>query len=654
MGEKGLRYMITDSWEAGLQNWTDSMITEFSRRRGYDMIPWLPVLTGKVVESSEASDRFLWDFRKTIADLTVENHYDQLTEILKERGMGRYTESHESGRALIADGMDVKRKAEIPMSATWTPGGFNAGTEVATSYKADVRESASVAHLYGQNLVAAESMTAIGTAWAWSPELLKPTADMELANGLNRFVIHTSVHQPVDDKIPGLGLGPFGQWFTRHETWAEQAGPWITYLARSCYMLQQGKFVADVAYFYGEDNNITALFGSKLPDIPDGFNYDFVNSDALINLLSVKNGMITAPSGMIYSFLALDSNSIYMSLPVLRKIRDLVNEGAIVAGPKPVNTPSLKDDLNEFRSIVNQLWANEKGVTETGKGKVYSGEPLAEVMSSLKLKPDFEYHGSMPDSRLLYVHRKLGKTDIYWVNNRNNRVEDIEVTFRIEGKVPEIWHPVTGKIEKASYIIGNRATRIPLHFEPNDAIFIVFRGNAQKPFYTVPAIVEKQLAVVDGEWDLKFQKERGAPASIKMNELASWAHSTNDSVKYFSGTGTYTKTIDAPDEWFASDARLWIDLGEVKNLAEVIINGKSMGIAWKKPFRINVTGALTKGKNILEIKVTNLWVNRLIGDAQPGVTKKITYTTMPFYRADSPLLPAGLLGPVKIFMQTNQ
>ncbi|MCL4484334.1 MAG: discoidin domain-containing protein, partial [Bacteroidetes bacterium] len=235
MGKKGLQYMITDSWEAGTLNWTDKMMTGFKNRRGYDMLPWLPVLTGHIVESAEASDRFLWDFRKTIADLTAENHYDQLTTLLHERGMGRYSESHENCRHMVADGMEVKRTADIPMSATWTPGnvGGNATGEVAVHYKADVRESASVAHIYGQNLVAAESLTAIGTPWAWAPESLKPTADMELACGLNRFVIHCSVHQPVFDKIPGLGLGPFGQWFTRNETWAEQAGAWTTYLARS-------------------------------------------------------------------------------------------------------------------------------------------------------------------------------------------------------------------------------------------------------------------------------------------------------------------------------------------------------------------------------------------------------------------------------------
>ena len=216
-------------------------------------------------------------------------------------------------------------------------------------HDADVRESASVAHIYGQNLVAAESLTAYLHAWAYSPETLKSTADRLMAMGLNRFVIHTSVHQPVDDKIPGLGLGPFGQWFTRHETWAESARPWTTYLSRSCYMLQQGKFAADIIYYYGEDSNITALFGRQLPDIPAGYNFDFVNADALKNRLAVADGKITTATGMSYRVLALDPNSQHMSLGVLRKIRDLVKAGAVVVGPKPVESPSLADNQAEFR-----------------------------------------------------------------------------------------------------------------------------------------------------------------------------------------------------------------------------------------------------------------------------------------------------------------
>ena len=649
MGKKGLQYVITDSWEAGAQNWTDSLMTDFKNLRGYDMLPWLPVLSGHVVESAAASDQFLWDFRRTLSDLLTKNHYNQMTTLLHERGMGRYTESHESGRAFIADGMEVKSKADVPMSATWTPGGFGGGTEVATSYKADVRESASVAHIYGQNLVAAESMTTIGNAWSYSPEKLKPTADMELANGLNRFVIHCSVHQPVFDKLPGLGLGPFGQWFTRNETWAEQAKPWTTYLARSSYMLQQGKFVADVAYFYGEDNNITALFGDKLPDVPSSYNYDFVNADIVTNILSVdKNGDIITPSGMSYHLLALDASSKYMSLNVLRKIKELVKAGASVVGEKPVGTPSLSDDPAEFKNIVDELWANGKGENNVGKGKVYAGQTIEQVLVSMKIAPDFEYTKPRDSTKLMFVHRKLDDVDIYWVNNRMNRVENLETTFRVKGKAAEIWNPETGQIVAASYQIADGHTTVPLKLKPNDAVFVVFRKKADSSSLKMTPPVETQLAVIDGAWKVSFQENRGAPAQVAFDHLASWSENADLGVKYFSGTGNYTKTIQAPDDWFKKDSQIWIDLGSVKNLAEVVINGKSLGIVWKTPFMVNVTEALKKGENTIEVKVTNLWVNRLIGDQQPGVTKKITYTTMPFYQAGSPLLPSGLLGPVTI------
>jgi hypothetical protein len=650
MGKRGLKYIITDSWEAGVQNWTDSMRTEFSKRRGYDLLPWLPVLTGRIVESSQASERFLCDFRKTIGDLTVENHYDQLTTILHNRGMGRYTESHESGRAFIGDGMEVKRKADIPMSATWTPGGpeGDPNSVVATGYKADVRESASVAHIYGQNLVAAESMTAYGNTWAFSPERLKPTADMELACGLNRFVIHTSVHQPVSDKIPGLGLGPFGQWFTRHETWAEVAKPWTTYLSRSSFMLQQGKFVADIIYYYGEDNNITALFGNKLPDIPSGYDYDFANSDVILNALSFENGLFTTPGGTTYKLLVLDQNSQNMPLPVLLKIKAMVEKGAVVAGSKPVDSPSLSDDQTEFRKVVNELWNTSNGEYKVGLGKIYAGKSLADVLTAMQISPDFNYTKPLETTNLLFVHRRLSKADIYWVNNRNNRVETLDADFRIAGKAVEIWHPETGKIEKASYKIEAGRTIVPLHLQPSDAVFVVFRKDVGNTSYTAPETIEKQLAVVNGAWDVSFQPDRGAPVKITLDTLSSWSVNSDAGVRYFSGTGTYTKNIRVPETWFKKGERIWIDLGVVKNIADINVNGKNIGIVWKLPFHEDITDALKTGDNLLEIKVTNLWVNRLIGDQQPDVTKKYTYTTQQFYRADSPLLSSGLLGPVQI------
>lgn len=647
IGEKGLQYVIFDSYEAGIQNWTDHMKTEFRTRRGYDILPWLPVLTGHIVESARASDRFLWDFRKTIADLISENHYRQLTALLRERDMRSYVEAHEAGRALIADGMEVKRNSDIPMSALWTPGTF--GGRIGTVYKADIRESASVAHIYGQNLVAAESMTSDGPAWGWSPEYLKPVADMEFACGVNRIVQSVSVHSPDNDKIPGLSLEHWGPWLNRHETWAEQAKPWTTYLARSSYMLQQGKFVADILYFYGEDNNITALFGNKLPDIPSGYNYDFLNSDALVNVLSVNDeGHIITPGGMSYRLLALDPNSKYMSLSVLRKINEMVKAGAVVSGERPVDTPSLSDDQSEFRTLVHELWANEKGENNVGKGKIYAGLTVAEALACSKITLDFEYTKPQPDTELLFVHRKLGDMDIYWVNNRNDRVENIETTFKVKGKIPELWHPETGKIEEVSYQIADGRTTVPLRMEPNGALFVVFRKKAQRSSHKTTHPVETRLAVIDGPWNISFQPDRGAPVQVVFDKLTSWSDHADSGIRYFSGTASYTKAIQVSPGWFQEGSQIWIDLGVVKNLAEVAVNGKSLGIIWKKPFRINVTGALNPGGNTLEIKVTNLWVNRLIGDRQPGISHKYTYTTLEFYKQDSPLLSSGLLGPVTI------
>ena len=646
MGKRGLQYVITDSWEAGTQNWTDDMIAEFTKRRGYDMHPWLPVLVGHIVESAEASDRFLWDFRKTIGELTTENHYDQLTALLQARGMGRYTESHESGRAFIGDGMDVKRTATVPMGAMWT-GRRGQGAEPA-SYNADIRESASVAHIYGQNLVAAESFTAGSGAYTFSPETLKPTADAEMAMGVNRFVIHTSVHQPVTDKRPGLSLGPFGQWFTRLETWAEYANVWTTYLARSCYMLQQGKFVADVIYYYGEDSNITALFGVNMPDVPAGYDYDFASSDVVLNRVAVTNGRITTSTGMSYRLLALDANSRQMPLPVLRKIRNLVRAGAAVAGPKPTGSPSLSDDQSEFQRIADELWGFGSGERSVGKGKVFAGMKTAEALKALQLEPDFEYTKPQADTFLLAVHRHLADGEIYWVNNRKNRVETLSATFRLAGKAPQLWHADTGRIEPAPYQTAAGRTTVPLRLDPYDAVFVVFRDAATAPSRALPTRVETSLGVIDGSWEVEFQPDRGAPAKITLDRLSSWSENPDAGVKYFSGTATYTKTIQIPSAWFRSGALLWLDLGDVKNIAEVMVNGKPVGVVWKPPFRVDVSGALKPGANTVQIKVTNLWVNRIIGDQQPGATRKYTFTSQQFYRADSPLLPSGLLGPVQV------
>ncbi len=647
MGKRGLQYVITDSWEAGTQNWTDEMIAEFTKRRGYDPRPWMPVLTGRVVESAESSDRFLWDFRKTIADLVAENHYGQIAESLHARGMGQYGESHESGRATIGDGMEMKRSDDVPMAAMWTQRpGVNAELY---GYNADIRESASVAHIYGQNLVAAESMTAASAPWAWSPETLKPTADKELAMGLNRFVIHTSVHQPLIDKAPGLALGPFGQWFNRNETWAPEAGPWVTYLARNSYLLQQGRFVADVAYFYGEDSNVTAIFAAKSPDVPAGYNFDFINADALINKLSIKDGQLTTPSGMTYRVLALDPYSHHMSLPVLRKIQALVHDGAIVVGDRPVDTPSLSDKSPEFKSIVTAVWGENSNDHQYGKGRTISGQGLESALQKIQIPRDFDYSRPEAETNLLFVHRALTGGDLYFVDNRSNRPEVLDASFRVTGKSAELWHADSGTIEPAAYRIENGHTTVPLKLAPYETVFVVFRHPTNDATRSLPASIEVPVAAITGTWAISFQPNRGAPGQATFDKLHSWSDSEDPGIKYFSGHATYTKTIEATANWFKPGAELWLNLGDVKNIAEVKVNGTALPTLWKPPFKVNITSALRPGANNLEIVVTNLWVNRLIGDQQPGAKEKYTFTTHNPYKAKSPLLPSGLLGPVDVF-----
>jgi hypothetical protein len=623
------------------------MIDQFKRLRGYNPVPWMPVLAGQVVESAEASDKFLWDLRKTVADLTADEHYGQLEDTLHERNMGHYGESHESGRAFVADGMEVKKFNEIPMSAMWTqtPGVNNEQF----GYNADDRESASVAHIYGQNIAAAESMTAAAAPWAWSPSTLKPTADQEFLNGINRFVIHESAHQPLIDKAPGMTLGPFGQWFNRNETWAEQANVWIDYLARTSFLLQQGHFGADFIYFYGEDSNLTAIFDQKAPDVPAGFGFDYVNADALIHELSVSGGRIATPSGMTYRVLGLDPYSQHMSLPVLRAIHKLVADGAVVAGPKPTDDPSLSDDQLEFNLLNQDLFGDGTGVHHVGKGTVYAGQKLGDVFAALNVPADFDYTKPEKDARLLFVHRKLDDGDIYFVDNRNDRAEQVDASFRVTGMAPELWRAETGMSEPASFKIADGRTTVPLKLEPWGTVFVVFHKSTTETSFTAPTATETKVATVAGPWKVAFQPKRGAPESATFKALASWTDNSDKGVKYFSGTGTYTKTVNAPASWFKNGAKVCIDLGDVKNLAEVIVNGKSLGIVWHTPYRVDATSALKPGANEVTIKVTNAWVNRLIGDQQADATTKYTFADVKPYKATSPLLPSGLIGPVSIF-----
>jgi hypothetical protein len=635
-----LQYLTLDSYEVGAQNWTEDMFKEFRQRRGYELLSWLPVLTGRLVGSATASDRFLWDFRKTLAELIAAAGYGQLSASLHERGLGLYAESHEAGRAFIGDGMEAKKTADIPMGAMWAA---RRPVNPPENYDADIRESASVAHLYGKTFVAGESFTSAGNAY-FAPQDLKPIADRELAMGANRFVISGSVHQPDSRLGPGLSVGPYGIRLTRKETWAERAGPWITYLARSAYLLQQGQFVADIAYLYGDDTNITSLFHSSSPAIPEGYNYDFVNPDAL-NELSVSDGRLVTRSGMKYRVLMLDASTRRLSLSVLRKLRDLVHAGAIVVGARPAGTPSLADDENEFRDLVTQVWDSTSGEHAVGEGRGTADRPLASVLAAMNIVPDVIFAAG--DAPLRFVHRVLDDGDLYFVSNGAAHAQRIEASFRVTGQSPELWQADSGNITPLSYRIENGRTLVPLELDANEAVFVVFLEATQLRSRVVEQPTRQVLAVLDGPWEVRFPAERGAPARARFARLHSWIDDADAGIKYFSGTATYARRVKITRDWLLDGARIQLELGAVKNLAQVLVNGRRLGVLWNPPFTADITDALQAGDNDIDVEVTNLWPNRLIGDQQLDAHPVAFATNNPF-KADSPLISSGLLGPVTL------
>lgn len=622
LGPGGLEYMILDSYEAGHMNWTSEFPAEFQKRRGYSLIPYLPVLTGRLVGSEEASERFLWDFRKTIGEMISDNHYDVIGEELHKRNMKRYTESHENKRIYLADGMDVKQNADIPMSAMWTPGSLAGGADEEVRSEADIRESASVANIYGKPFVAAESMTSVGRPFQEYPERLKRTADLELASGLNRFVIHTSVHQPLDDKKPGFSLGPFGQYFTRQETWADMAKAWISYLGRSSYLLQQGRNVADILYFYGENTNITWVGREHLPEIPAGHEFDFVNSTVLMEAIGAENGKLKAKSGNTYEVLILDESARLMRLPILKKLKELSDAGVKIIGEKPVKSPSLEDNDEEFKTLANAVWA------------------LPNVGPEVKISVEKDVDVQKTDHRILFRHRSTGSSEIYWLNNRSVDPTTASISFRVAGLEPMKWDPISGETEQVSYEIKDGKTEIPLDFESWDAFFIVFEGKAAANKLELTSQKEEEVLAIQSPWKVDFEG-----SETEFERLSSWSENPDEDIKYFSGTASYKTSFSFSQK--EANKEYVLDLGSVKNMAEVILNGENLGVVWKTPFKLDVSKALKQGENQLEIRVVNTWVNRLIGDAQEG-GEKSTFTTMPFYQSNSPLVESGLMGPVRL------
>ena len=648
VGQHGVQYMLTDSYEAEAETWTPAMYKEFLNRRGYDLHKWMPVLAGEVIGSPELSDAFLWDWRMNLGEL-ITHTYDLLTEITqKEYGMkGRYAEAHEAGRCYVVDGMDVKKTSQVPMSAMWMTASWLPtnpdGSVNRNVYNLDGLESSSVAHIYGQNVAAAESFTAPGQgglAYSYHPGNIKSVADVMLANGTNRFIIHESAHQPSDDHVPGLSLGGIGQWFNRHDTWAEQAKVWVDYMSRSCFMLQAGANVADVLIYYGEDNCIVGAYGNgAMPEIPDGYRYDFASPDVLYNMVEPVKGRLVGKFGNSYKVLWLDRNISYMSVRMLSRIAELAEKGVIICGNRPMFKAGQDGTQEEFDALAAKVW-------DSKRKNVTSGLPIKDVLEKYGIKPDL----TASTGEFRYLHRTMEGADIYWFNKPSAEDETVEVSVRLAGLEPRIWHPDTGEIEEASYRVESGRTVVTVDMVPDDAIFIVFSGKGRKS-KSLPAKIESQIASVDTPWTVNFQEKRGAPADpVIFHKLQSYTESDVFGIKYFSGTASYKNIFTLP----SVSGKVLIDLGQVENLAEVWVNGQYCGTAWKTPYRVDISSAAIEGENSLELKVVNVWPNRLIGDEQKECPQRVTYTDSRAYRADSPLRPAGLLGPVRLISVHRQ
>lgn len=643
IGDKGIRALLTDSIEVGASNWTPHMVEEFRVRRGYDPVPYLPTLTGTIIGSSAQSDAFLHDFRQTLADLLADAHYGTVAKVAHENGLTVYGEALENARPVLGDDLAMRSHTDVPMAAMWT---FNRGGTPRPTLIGDMKGAASVAHIYGQNIVSAESMTSAFSPWAFAPSDLKRVIDLEFASGVNRPIVHTSVHQPVDDKLPGLSLMIFGQYFNRHESWAEMAKPWVDYMARTGYLLQQGRDSADIAYFYGEDQPITSLFEHGVPgDLPKRYPYDFVNADILEKQLTVENGELVARSGARYRALYLGASSKVMTLPTLRRIAALVDDGATVIGMAPKRAPGLLDDAAAFKALADRLW----GGSLNAKGRVIASTDVEAALTGIGLGPDFHVTAGTTDADYRFVHRKLADGDLYFVNNRADKAARIEARFRVTGRQPEIWRAIDGSAAPVSYRTEGGETIVPLDVGAEDAFFILFRTPAKSAALTLPTKTARTVGTLDGPWVVDFQPGRGAPARIEMPVLTPLEASADKGIKYFSGIASYASRFTLP-KGAKPNGSLWIDLGKVGDLAEVRVNGQIAGTTWFPPYRIDISKLAKKGENEIEVKVANLWVNRLIGDQQHSA-QKITFTATPTYQPQAPLRPSGLIGPVTMFSE---
>jgi hypothetical protein len=686
-----IKYVTTDSWEMGGMNWTQNFRDEFIKRRGYDPVPYLPIVAGRILTSREVSDEFLADLRRTVGDL-INLHFDTMAGRAARFGLGMECESG-GPHGEPVDALETFRQSAVPQTEFW------AMSKVHRSALTDryfVKEAASAAHIYGKPLVADEGETSMGNHWSESIGLnLKPSFDMALTEGLNRLVWHQFASSPAEMGLPGQEYFA-GTYLNTKVTWWQEAGAFTAYLNRGQFMMQQGEPVADVLYYYGDQvPNFVRLKSDDPAGVLPGYDYDVTDTEALLHRMVADASGLHTPEGIHYRMLVLPPWRV-VPLAVLQFVDRYLKVGGVVVGERPLRPQGIVPAAQQaqYQQLANKIWAgcsssSPESLVHVGRGALFCEAKARSALAALHVLPDFEAESPAVD----YIHRHLASADIYFVRNGQPDTVATSLTFRVAGQEPEIFDPVTGhEVPVALYEdTSDGRTQISVSLAPYEAYFVVFRHRGELHLtrlqcngQEVPISDSTMVTAEDGQlrlrtsipgdyiatqsdgrevrlqvpnaapqpialgWVLDFPPNWGAPAHVDVPHLKSWTEFSDPGVRYFSGTATYRTTLHIDAAQLAPDRELWLDLGSVYEVARIRINGTSLTPLWKQPYTTRIDGYLRPGDNVLEVDVTNLWPNRLIGDAQPGITHRFTWTNIKAFTALSPLLPSGLLGPVTL------
>ena len=672
-GNDALTTIHIDSWEGGGQNWTPGFEKIFRERRGYDILPWLPVLTGRVINSLQETERFMFDFRRTISELFVENYAAEFQRLAHKEGLKFSYESYTTP----ASDVDVMQYVDVPMAEFWIPIGWH------PNFDPTIKLMASAAHLNGTNIVAAEALTSSGSErWQWHPAIMKPLVDAAFCGGVNRLIFHRYSSQCFDGvKGPGMQMNMWGAKYERTNTWWEFSTGWHEYVTRCQYLLQQGSFCADVLALQSEEP-WKRFSGLEL----HGYDSDVIGQEAFKKVTADDEG-VHFPGHPAYKLLLLP-NSETMTVEMLKYIRYLVRNGACVLGSRPRSVPGLlnyKEKEKELTALADEIWGTDDSTKEhcLGKGTVYSAMTAEEVLLRRNISRDFT-----SDKDLKYIHKTIDNDECYFLANTAEKAFTATCNFRVDGKKAELWDAETGKKYTAPIEAnagGITTLRIP--FAASKSWFVIFHSSTdalRSPVETKGSLPEisfnkgrKDEVTIDGSWTLSFPKGCGAPSKVELPQLISWSEHADKGIKYFSGTARYEKIITIEDSMLADHLPLILDLGRVEVMARVRLNGKDLGIAWRAPYCFDITEACKPGKNKLEVEVVNLWPNRLIGDEQlpddvgynnegsmkewpewllkgeKRPSERQAFSARRQWGAEESLLPSGLLGPVVMYRVGN-